>query len=159
MSSLQDALTKWMESGPIRIIAGDAAAEDSRPTGDTPMLENTPTALKPKRAKRHIMNHDDYRYIANWFDAEPRMVAMGDGSWRYLHGLTDEAVVELLKDKVPGITPKWVAKVRRRLGMPFHVVGVVKEPERRVSKADLIVRLEKLESAFQQICGRLGLQF
>ena len=87
------------------------------------------------------------------------MVAMGDGSYRYLHGLTDEAVAELLKDKVPDITPKWVAKVRRDLKMPFYVVGRVKEPERKVSKGDLLARLEKLERGVKHLFSQFGLDY
>src|SRR5215218_6650271 len=130
MSSLQEAVENWLKNHTPHGSAETVVNGTGR-LGDTPMLDtNTPVALKPTRAKRHTMRREDWAEISYWFKAEPRMVDMGDGSWRYLHGLTDESVAELLKDKVPGITSKWVASVRRRLEMPFHVPGRGKEPER-----------------------------
>ena len=152
MSSLQEAVENWLKNHSPHGSAETVVDGTGRQTGDTPMLDtNTPVTLKPARAKRHTMKREDWADIRYWFKAEPRMVAMGDGSYRYLHGLTDESVAELLKDKVPGITSKWVAKVRRDLKMPFHVVGHVKQPEKKVSKRDLLARLEKLERQMEYV--------
>lgn len=82
------------------------------------MLAETPASLAEQ--KRKVIDHESYAKIARFFEEQPRLVKVGDDAWRYLHGLTDKAVADLLKARVPDICENWVAFVRRKKGLRLH---------------------------------------
>lgn len=116
------------------------------------MLAETPASLAEE--KRRTMGYLNFSVIDRWFHEETRMLARGDGTWRYLHGLSDEAVADLLKDKIPEIKAKWVAIVRRKNGWRLyqkdrHWRGVA------VEEGDLKQRVTVLEDNFARALQRL----
>jgi hypothetical protein len=115
------------------------------------MLAETPTSLAEKR---RTMGYLNFSAIDRWFHEQTRMLERDDGTWRYLHGLSDEAVADLLKDKVPEIKAEWVATVRRKNGWRLyqkdrHWRGVA------VEEGDLKQRVTVLEDNFARALQQL----
>ena len=122
------------------------------------MLTDTPTDLVSTR--KTPIDHESYSKIARFFEAEPRLAKISDGSWRYLPGLSDESIAKLLQSTVPGVRPRWVAFVRRKKGMNLYTKGrgVLKTANTTVDATAVAIlknRVNELEGVVREMKERL----
>ena len=117
------------------------------------MLAETPPSLAGKQ--RRTVGYTNFSAIDRWFREAPRMTDTGNGVWRYLHGLNDEAVADLLRVSIPDIRPEWIAIVRRRNKWNLHNKHN-KETPKKSGDALLKQRVATLEDNLAKVVLQLA---